>query len=58
MLIQLTSHRRLFFDLTKSPLKVEPNRRCGTKSTLTDEQIKWNVCKLDRNGTEIGINYH
>ena len=40
MFIQLTSHRRLFFDLTKSPLKVESTRRCGTKSTLTDEQIK------------------
>ena len=40
MLIQLTSDRKLFFDLTKSPLKVEPTRRCGTKLTLTDEQIK------------------
>ena len=56
-LIQLTSDRRLFFDLTKSPLKVEPTWRWGTKSALTDEQIKWNVCKLDRSETEIGINY-
>ena len=28
------------------------------KVNLIDELVQRNICKLDRNGTETGINYH